>query len=145
MKNTQNNKTFKFSDKAENLDFYVIGISSVEKIYKISWQLNNILGIELSLSDDFSKNSDSENSYSVFSGIFEDLNKFFLIENKNIKSVLSSKYKNIDYFFILSTETELFNISNISERLIKSKLFQGVFVIEPCKDLKNTAQVLISF
>jgi hypothetical protein len=145
MKNTQNNKTFKFSDKAENLDFYVIGISSVEKIYKISWQLNNILGIELSLSDDFSKNSDSENSYSVFSGIFEDLNKFFLIENKNIKSVLSSKYKNIDYFFILSTETELFNISNISERLIKSKLFQGVFVIESCKDLKNTAQVLISF
>ncbi len=145
MKNTQNNKTFKFSDKAENLDFYVIGISSVEKIYKISWQLNNILGIELSLSDDFSKNSDSENSYSVFSGIFEDLNKFFLIENKNIKSVLSSKYKNIDYFFILSTETELFNISNISERLIKSKLFQGVFVIEPCKDLKNTAQDLISF
>ena len=82
--------------KTETPPIHILGIVSKTGGHRISWLINSILDISLSLS--LEKKDDEHSPYSVyFSQTTE--NYYKLLSNKNPEAVLYKKYKNINYLF----------------------------------------------
>lgn len=76
----------------------VLGIVSKTGGHRISWLINSILDISLSLSYEKKKESEELSPYSVY--FAQNPDKYFkLLSNKNPEAVLFKKYKNINYLF----------------------------------------------
>ncbi len=92
----------------DDFDFVLAGIVCFDKIYKLSWQLNNILKTDFVKSDNLDihlKKQDITKSFEVFSSATDNSNIIFsLIANKCDKGFLIKQFKNIDYFLRLSIE-----------------------------------------
>ena len=81
---------------ADHSPIQVMGIVSKAGGHRISWLINSILDISLSLSRD--EKDDEPSPYSVyFAQTSEEYYK--LLSNKNPEAVLFKKYKNINYLF----------------------------------------------
>jgi len=118
----------------------VIGISSLHADYKIAWSLNDILNINLSKVKDLSvqiKNNEKAEifDFSLFS--FENFEEdvFFLLSNKDKGKILSAKYKNIDFFLIINSES--IQIQEMSQRITKSDFINGSFILQTDNVLKK--------
>ena len=76
--------------KTETPQIQVLGIVSKTGGHRISWLINSILNISLSLSVE--KNNDEPSPYSVYFSQTSE-NYYKLLSNKNPEAVLSKKYK----------------------------------------------------
>lgn len=83
----------------ENFDFFLLAISSHVKDYRISWSINQSLGIDLEKVENLEIKSKNENlSFSLYSYYKEeDKNEYFLIGNRSIKGYLLPEEKQIDF------------------------------------------------
>ncbi len=85
---------------------HVLGIVSKTGGHRISWLINSILDISLSLS--LEKNDDELSHYSVYFSQTSE-NYYKLLSNKNPETVLFKKYKNINYLFFGVGKNIVFN------------------------------------
>ena len=86
---------------AGTVTFTVIGISSHENDYRLSWSINEQLGLAFVQSDSLISN---ENEFTCFV-LEDDDHKIRLISNRCDNGFLLEKYKNFD--FILKFDPEL--------------------------------------
>jgi predicted mannosyl-3-phosphoglycerate phosphatase (HAD superfamily) len=116
-------------------DFQLIGISSYENDYRVCWDLNNCLKTELQRIENFevvdSKTKTSQ-EFPVFQ--FEDENKYIdykFIGNRCENGFLVKEWKNMDYFLKISGEITAKELTDILNKIKKSKLIQTSIILEP--------------
>ena len=127
--------------KAEKkLQHKIIGISSHQKDYRLSWAINNISNLKLTKTNDYTVTNKKDNSRKYFS-IFLYINKadtcFRLISNKSESGILSHRYKNIDYFLLVSNTDDFLEVDDILNNINKLDVIIGCFVVEPDRCLKK--------
>jgi len=125
-------KTFKLNTNI-SVPEVILAIVAPLPPYRVTWEINRILSINLSQSDDYIIFDNK--SFRIFSEIFEDDTYIKLLENHGTETSISSKYKNIDYFLISNINDYTKRIKDFKFRLLKSELVQGVFEIQVDKNL----------
>jgi hypothetical protein len=102
-------KFHKLSEK-EDYRFKLAGISSAENDYKLSWSLNQILGINLVRLDNleiYHKRLDDKQAFSQFEYFDEEtLVQYRLISNRSINGYLLEEMTNLDYLLQISGDMD---------------------------------------
>ncbi|MBN2776597.1 MAG: IPExxxVDY family protein [Bacteroidales bacterium] len=137
-------KTKKLKYKPQ-FNFKLIGISSAEEDYKISWRLSKILKSEFVKSESLQIIDPRFTEYLVFS-VFEIEDKYKfpdikLVANKGMEGFLIEELKNIDYFIIVNSDEETHIDEIIMTNLKKEDGITAVFSLEPEK-LKSKEKLL---
>jgi len=106
--------------------FSIIGISSHENDYRLSWSINEQLGLAFTRSDNVVTSAGKEFSCYIHEG---DNQMLLLISNRCDNGFLLEKYKNID--FILKFDTELNDTATAAwiSDLKKAPLISAAFPI----------------
>jgi hypothetical protein len=114
----------------EEQPFEIYGISSAFADYRLTWELNQVLGIHLEKTENsfevFIPKTKSNQQFRYF--FFEDqelLTKFFLVKNKQEQHLLQADRPMIDYFLILKEN----NSHPINELQTKLRSINGVVAI----------------
>lgn len=83
-----------------DFDFFLLGISSSENDYRLSWEINKKLKISLRKSTDHViKREEIEQAFSVYTFSDEEVYlRYFLIANKSENGYLIEELRNMDYF-----------------------------------------------
>lgn len=110
--------------------FEVYGISTAFADYRLTWELNQMLGIHLEKAQQrfelFMPKLKAQHAFSYFS--YEDqelLTRFFLIKNKQDQQLLQADRPMIDYFLVLKD-----NFSHKSEVLLeKLRKINGIVAV----------------
>ncbi len=114
--------------------FKLLGISSHENDYRISWVLNRKLGLKFKKTDNLkikpSKNADFL-EFSVFRSHDEDkLIKMNLVSNRCPDGFLVSEMKNIDFFLQVFGEISQMQLDSFSSSIRSDELVSAVFEIK---------------
>ena len=102
-------KVHKLTEK-EDYRFKLAGISSAENDYKLSWSLNQFLGINLIRIDNleiYHKRLDDKQAFSQFEYVDEEtLLQFRLISNRSVNGYLLEEMTNLDYLLQISGDID---------------------------------------
>lgn len=102
-------KVHKLTEK-EDYRFRLAGISSAENDYKLSWSLNQILGMNLVRINNlevYHKRLDGKQAFSQFEYSDEEtLIQYRLISNRSINGFLLEEMTNLDYLLQISGDTD---------------------------------------
>lgn len=129
-------------DIAPEYDFDLIGLSCHQPDYKLSWNLNQLLGIELQKKQDASlkvKNKPSSHSYFSFEDE-EDFMKLELIKNKGLPKHLIANYQSVDYFLKLNNNSQ-YNLDDLVRKIRKLDCILTATIIAP-EDLKDAENLI---
>lgn len=87
----------------EVYDFELIGICSHAKDYRLSWEMNKTLELDLVKGDDYELSVKGEKqSYSFFNFIDEEnWVEYYLINNRTVNGILIPEEKKADYFLLI--------------------------------------------
>ena len=87
----------------EDYDFELIGICSHAKDYRLSWEMNKALELDLVKGDNYDLSVKGEKqSYSFFNFIDEEnLVEYYLINNRTVNGILIPEEKKSDYFLLI--------------------------------------------
>lgn len=126
-------------------EFSFIGISSHLKDYRLSFFINQELGLKLCKIDDFVQEDEANNSYTYPLFYFccpDTNNNYCLISNHHSEKKLIQAYKQFDYFLLVQN-----NLSAIKKRDMISKLKKipnllAAYEME-FKKVKNINQLMI--
>ncbi len=115
--------------------YKLLGISSHENDYRISWVLNSNLGLKFKKAGNLKikpvKNSDFL-EFSVFRSHDEDkLIKMNLVSNRCPDGFLVSEMKNIDFFLQVFGEISQEQLDSFCSSIRSDKLVSAVFEIKP--------------
>ena len=139
-------KNIKLDFKAE-LEFSLIGISSHENDYHLSWAINEHLGLKLFKSNKlsvFNKQLDTIQDFSVSSYDDEDTMLLYnLVSNTGEKGFLFSEFRNIDFFLQIYGEIPDLQLTGILEKLKKIDIISASFIIDP-ETLKSPEKLLFN-
>jgi len=106
--------------------FTVIGISSHENDYRLSWSINEQLGYKLSKGDNLVTATGKEFTCFIHE---DDKQRFMLISNRCDNGFLLEKHKNFDFILKLDGELNEAEISTKLSNLRKVSLVSAVFPI----------------
>ena len=111
-------KIYKLTEK-KDLNFELIGISSAENDYHLSWNLNNFLSLQLIKNEDlevFHKRLDSKQEFSQFQ-YYDDssLILYRLLSNRSENGYLLEELTNVDYVLQVSGDLE----SGLTDQLVE--------------------------
>lgn len=126
--------------------FKLIGISSHENDYRLSWALNKYLGYNFSKSENLliqKPKHNIEQSFSVY--IYNDEETFLqyqLIANNSENGFLIPELKNIDFFLKISGEYSDSIINKIVTKLKKIEIINTAFNLE---DLSERNKKVFTF
>jgi len=108
------------------VDFSIIGISSHENDYRLSWSINERLGLVFAQGDSIVTGSGNE--FTCF--IHEDeQQRLLLISNRCDNGFLLEKYKNFDFILKFTSELDKTEISSWLGDLRKVPLVSAAFPI----------------
>jgi hypothetical protein len=126
-------------------NFELLGISSTDDDYRLSWHLSRILNSEFARADDLEIIDSRFQEYLLFS-VFENLDvaenvSVRLVSNKANIGFLIEELKNIDFFILVfdNENTELIN--NLISRLKSTENISAVFKLKP-ESLKSKEKLL---
>ncbi|PCJ28522.1 MAG: hypothetical protein COA97_00805 [Flavobacteriales bacterium] len=125
----------------EDYDFVLVGISCHSKDYRLCWELNKALRIDLIRTDDLeiSKNNDII-AYSFYSFIDEDNHiEYYLISNLGKNGYLIPEQKKVDFFLMTKGSTSNNQTKDIICNINSLSLVLTSFSIDPnlLKSKKN--------
>ena len=125
--------------------FKLIGISSHENDYRLSWAINNKLNIELNKTSDLEilnrKFSERQN-FSLYSYEDEDtFIKYNLVSNTCDNGFLIEEMKNIDFFLQIFGEVPDSFVENLNHGLKSIDVITASFIIDP-NDLKSKSKLI---
>ncbi len=115
------------------IDFRLIGISSHENDYRISWAINKQLRMNLTQTENlkiFNRKLQQEQEFGVFS--FEDEERFLkynLISNRCNDGFLLHDLKNIDFFIQVFGEITDPQFQNLIKQLRQIDIITAAFII----------------
>ena len=113
-------KVHKLTDK-EDYRFKLAGISSAENDYKLSWSLNQILGINLVRIDNldiYHKRLDDKQAFSQFEYFDEEtLIQYRLISNRSVNGYLLEEMTNLDYLLQITGDLDEGSLEYLMEKM----------------------------
>jgi hypothetical protein len=126
-------------------EFELIGIVAPIKDYKMAWEINNIIGSNLSKSDDFELNFINQPTVKIAKFIEDTENGFIqLLKNRSLNNDSSFPYlipelKFMDYFLLIQDQTGQMKINSYIDKLSQSPLIQNAVKldIEKIKSKEN--------
>ncbi len=129
------------------LEFKLIGISSHENDYHLSWTLNQKLALKLVKSSNLTiplSQAGLKQEFSVFH--FENENSMLiynLISNKSENGVLLPELKNMDYFLQLYGDINRDELNAIINNLKASGVVNACFILDP-EQIKGAEKLLFN-
>ncbi len=127
-------------------DFLLIGISSHENDYRISWAINKFCGLKLVKDKDHCIVDNRYPDSLVFSQfIYNDedsILSYRLIANRCMDGFLIGEMRNIDYFFLIQGEISTEFTADLTKKISKLSMVNAAFQIDPNK-LKSKQRLLI--
>ncbi len=124
-------------------ELFIIGISSHENDYRLSWAINSQLGFRLSRSSNlelFNEKIQEKQIFSVFSHIEEEYElKYYLISNTGENGFLLPEYRNVDFLFLIQGEISENELDKLIKQLKIIEIVNLVFQISnlPAKSLEK--------
>tara|TARA_R110001592_G_scaffold140938_1_gene362101 strand:- start:7513 stop:7926 length:414 start_codon:yes stop_codon:yes gene_type:complete len=108
----------------EEYDFFLIGISCHAKDYRLCWEMNRLLNIDLARTEDLDINlKTSIGKFSFYEFIDEEnYSEYFLISNRSAKGFLIPEQKNTDFLFMIKGAAYDSLIEEISEKIGASEI-----------------------
>jgi hypothetical protein len=130
------------SFQENEFDFGLLAISAHIKDYRICWEINNFLGLDLQRSDDLElKTSSGIASFSFFSYYNEETNIFiYLLGNRSAGGMLIPEKKQADFFLIIKEATNTY-YNEILKELKKLPNVLAVYSLNP-SELKSKNNLL---
>lgn len=128
-------------------EYILLGISSHEKDYRISWALNKELGMNFQREDDLIIENEKlsvKQSFSKYRCTGNDDNLYYLLANTGVEGYLAPELKNID-FFILTHDTEYINTADLTQQLREVSVISAVFEINLNTLKPATVKILTYF
>ncbi len=127
----------------EDYDFTLIGISCHTKDYRLCWEVNKALNIDLIRSEDLELNKKNEiTSFSFYEFIDEDNHlEYYLISNLGNNGYLIAEQKKVDFFLLLKGSTSTNQIQDIICKINSLSLVLTSFNINP-NQLKSKQNLL---
>jgi hypothetical protein len=124
---------------AGTVPYKLIGISSHENDYRLSWAANMHLGLKFRKTDNhLSRQSNGDLEFSVFQFAGEDCScRMNLISNRCPNGFLIKEMKNIDFFLQVFGEISPSYLNEIITGLKKIDIVSAVFEIGPEKQKKT--------
>ena len=137
-------KTKKLKYEPE-FNFELLGISSTDDDYRLSWHLGKLTDSEFIRLDDLEISDDRIEEFQVFS-VYESAeitgaSSIKLVSNKANIGFLVSELKNIDFFILIFDVDDDDFINLFSSQLKSVESITGVFKLEPEK-LKSKEKLL---
>lgn len=121
-------------DVVDHLDFSLIGIICAFKDYKLCFEINQLLEIELARIDDLELHLERKGSTGLFPLYHyknNDDESFFLIANKGNHTWLIPEQKHIDFYLLLRNCSPFTNIEQLIKSLKKIKIINSVIPVTP--------------
>lgn len=144
---TEKPKVYKLNFKPE-FDFSLLGISSHENDYRLTWAFNNQLNYEFIKTDDVKIPKPDKKGFDLFTKytyVDEDtLYLFNLISNRCQNGFLLEEYKNIDFLLQVYGDFEQGFINNLLGNIKKLDLIGTAFHID-LSSLKNKSKTKLIF
>jgi len=114
-------------------EFCIIGISSHENDYRLSWAINNHLGFKFSRTGNLELYNDKiqeKQIFSVYSHIEEEYEmKYYLVANTGQNGFLLSEYRNVDFLFLIQGEITEYELNKLLTQLKKIEIINLAFQI----------------
>ena len=107
--------------------FTLLGVSSHENDYRLSWNLNEHLHLGLAQTENFISGTGQE--FSCFAWEDENNSTILLISNRCDNGFLLDKYKNIDFILKIDPELTAEDLSTWQNKLKKVPLVSATFPI----------------
>ena len=126
-------------------DFYLLGLSSYEKDYRIVWEINKERNFHFHKIDDhivYHRKSGIDQHFSAF--LYDDEQRgiqYKIIRNHSETGPLLEEHKNIDYVLIIRGEIDEEEIRQHKSALATLSAVQAVFIFELSK-IKNKDRLL---
>jgi hypothetical protein len=127
----------------EEYDFYLIGISCHAKDYRLCWEMNRLLNIDLARTEDLDLNlKTSIGKFSFYEFIDEEnYSEYYLIANRSTKGFLIPEQKNTDFLFMIKGAAYDSVIDEISEKISSSEIVLTSYNID-VNSLKSKQNLL---
>ncbi|MGE0561338.1 MAG: IPExxxVDY family protein [Flavobacteriales bacterium] len=116
----------------EDYDFSLIGISCHAKDYRLCYELNKILEIDLVRGEDLDIDSKSSKAnYALYDYIDEEnFIDYYLLSNRSNKGFLIPEHKSTDFFLLLKGASNNDIIENIINKISEIQLVLTSFQID---------------
>ncbi|MCB0380941.1 MAG: IPExxxVDY family protein [Flavobacteriales bacterium] len=116
----------------EDYDFSLIGISCHAKDYRLCYELNKILEIDLVRGEDLDIDSkNTKANYALYDYIDEEnFIDYYLISNRSNKGFLIPEHKSTDFFLLLKGASNDDIIENIINKISEIQLVLTSFQID---------------
>lgn len=127
----------------EEYEFSLIGISCHAKDYRLSWEINNLLKIDLIRTEDLDINlKTSIGTFSFYEFIDEDnYIEYFLISNRSSKGFLIPEHKTTDFLLMIKSPSHEQLATELSEKISSLNVVLTSFRIDIDK-LKSKQNLL---
>lgn len=127
----------------EDYEFTLVGISCHSKDYRLCWEINNILNIDLIRTEDLEiQKKGILNSHSFYEFIDEDNHlEYFLISNKAENGYLIPEQKRVDFFLMAKGNISNNHTNDIICKINTLSLVLTSFSLDPTQ-LKSKQNLL---
>lgn len=116
-------------------DFFLLGISSHENDYRISWALNNMLGLKLIKAENhksLNKRLGEIQEFSMYIGQTDEFSPIYkLISNRCDNGFLLEELKNIDYILRIEPFEAPIDIDSVFLKIKEIQLISAIFRLNP--------------
>ena len=126
------------------ISFLAIGIASHEKIFVVSNELNRIFSINLDRLQTIDHiKGDTHKQFNAYSFNSEENGFLYsVLSNQGSEGVLVDNYRTLDYFFIISGESQPTADNCYITKMKESKLFLAVSFLDTSKEKKQFQEIV---
>ena len=116
----------------DDYDFSILGISCHAKDYRLCWEINRALQIDLEKQNDILSNNYPDVSYSnAFYNDEENHLEFVLLSNKSEGGMVIPEYPQLDYFLKISGPQHEYSIADYKNKLQNIDLVLAAIELDP--------------
>lgn len=126
-------------------DFLLLGIFCAHRDYKLCFQLNRRLPVDLKRIDDLSLQMEKKGSVSLFPVFFcrnEDEEEFYIVANKGSNGYFITELRQTDYFLVVRNPSRYTTATSLMEGLRSIDLVNSVMELDP-SGLKSAENFLM--
>ena len=132
-------------DDTDTFDFFLLGISSFEKDYRLIWNMNNTLGYQFFRTGNhqaYNKKEGTEQGFACYLYKDEDRHlQYRFVANKSEEGYLLEELKNIDFFLLVTGDIGKAGVTSLRNGISALENVQAVFLIDP-ESLKNRQRLI---